>query len=212
MIWGLVGAGLGALGGLWDANARAKQIKEQVEAQQKAAKYKYSAIEASILLANATNREMSMNLVGEALRAGAAKNREVKLQIQDVASKLQAKSEGLTSGQTAGRQMAALYIGANKALSKVDRGTKSIINKVTQTMDDKTNELNNRQIQAYQEMVGVLTAKAPSVDYTGSILSGAISGAKIGYNFGQMFGSYFDFGGSDTTYTQQPTSPYPQMF
>jgi len=208
VIWGLVGAGLGALGGLWDANARARQIKEQVEAQQQAAKYKYSAIEASTLLANATNREMSMNLTGEALRAGAAKNKEVKLEIDKVASKLQAKSEGLTAGQSAGRQMAALYVGASKALSKVDRGTKSVINKITQTMDDKTNELNMRQIQAYQEMVGVLTAKAPEVDYMGSIIGGAISGARIGNNFGTMFGSYFN----DTTTTTQPQAGYPQMF
>ena len=211
MIWGLVGAGLGALGGIFEANARAKQIKEQVEAQQKAAKYKYSAIEASTILANQTNREMSLNLVGEALRAGAATNREAKLEIEKTASKLRAHSDGLTSGQTAGRQMASLYVGANKALSKLNQQTKSVINKITQTMDDKTNELNTRQIQAYQEMVGVLTAKAPEVDYLGSMVSGAISGAKTGYNFGQMFGGYFTSDNTNKTIAQ--TVPdYPQMY
>ena len=211
MIWGLVGAGLGALGGIFSANAQAKQIKEQVEAQQKAAKYKYSAIEASTLLANEVNKEMSMNLIGEALRAGAATNREAKLEIEKTASKVQAHSEGLTSGQTAGRQMAALYVGANKAVGKLNRQTKSVINKINQSMADKNNELNHRQIQAYQEMVGVLTAKAPTVDYLGKAVSGAISGAKIGYNFGQMFGSYFT---SDNTQqvVAQTVPDYPQMY
>jgi hypothetical protein len=211
MIWGLVGAGLGALGGIFEANARAKQIKEQVEAQQKAAKYKYSAIEASTILANQTNREMSLNLVGEALRAGSAKNREAKLEIEKTASKVRASSEGLTSGQSAGRQMASLYVGANKVLGKLNQQTKSVIAKITQTMDDKTNELNTRQIQAYQEMVGVLTAKAPEVDYLGSMVSGAISGAKTGYNFGQMFGGYFTSDNTKQTIAQ--TVPdYPQMY
>ena len=191
MIFGLIGAGLGALGGLFQASAQAKAIKEQVEARQKAAMFQYSAVEASTLLANATNREMSLNLVGEALRAGAARNRAANEEIQKTASRLQAGSEGLTAGQSAGRRMAALYVGANKALGKIKGDTKSVINQITQTMDDKTNQLNNNQIKAYQQMVGVLTAKAPTTDFMTPMVSGALSGAKMGYNFGQQFGSYF---------------------
>ena len=182
------GAIIGGVSSILSADAQAEQMRQQIEANRKGAKFKYTAVEDSVNIMKGATREASLNAVQEALRAGAAQDTKVQEAITKTASTTLAQSEGLTSGRSKGREMLTLYIKGNKALQETKSITTSMVNQITDANDAKTNELNNSLINAHQEMAAVLTAATPYVNATGQIISGTLGGAAAGASLGASLG------------------------
>ncbi len=182
------GAIIGGVSSILSADAQAEQMRQQIEANRKGAKFKYTAVEDSVNIMKGATREASMNAVQEALRAGAAQDTKVQEAITKTASTTLAQSEGLTSGRSKGREMLTLYIKGNKALQETKSITTSMVNQITEANDAKTNELNNSLLNAHQEMSAVLTAASPYVNATGQIVAGTLGGAAAGASLGSAFG------------------------
>ena len=133
----------------------------------------------------AVNREVAGNLIQETMRAGAGQNQDVRDEITRAASTLSAQSEGLTSGRSKGRQMVELQVKGNKALQASKSQTSSMINNITDQMDAKTNELNNKLIAAHQEMATVLST--PGAVYQQNpmeVVQAGFQGAQAGASIG----------------------------
>jgi hypothetical protein len=155
------------------------------------AKRMYSSVESSSNIMKSVAREQSANAINEALRAGAAQDRQVKQEINKVASKQIAQSEGLTSGRSKGRAMISTYIQGNQALAQSKTQTASMVNQITDAKDKIQNDMNNRLLQAHQEMAAVLTTPTNvfQADWTNTIaagLSGFQQGASMGSSMGSM--------------------------
>ena len=184
------GAGMGLLQmgvSLWQQNELNKAKEEAIKAQRKAATLKFSSIESSTNLMKAANLENSLNMTGEALRAGAAKKGETKEAIVEATSTVAAASEGLTSGRSQGRQMVDMHVKGNKLLQKVDTQTRSMVNQITEAQDKMTNDLNNRLIGAHQDLTAVLANEGTELSLLPGALGAGISG------FGQGMSIYNAF-------------------
>lgn len=186
LIAGVVTGGVSSIFGARDA---AKRQRAQIRANRLAAQYKYSAVADSANIMKAALRESTKNAVTEIVRAGAANVREVGKEVQRAESKLQARSEGLTSGRSKGREMIGVMVKGNELRSQVQNKTTSMINQVVEAQDAKTNELNNRMLQAYQEMSAVLANEGPDLgSNVGGFLSGALGGASAGVSLESAIG------------------------
>jgi len=149
----------------------------------------YASQEAATTLMKSVNREQTDNAINEALRVGAAKEREVGAEIEKATSTSLASSEGLTSGRSKGREMAALQIEGNKALARTESETTSTINSLVDAKDKSENDLNVQLWNAWEDMATVLTT--PSNVYEGNsmdILSAGLSGASTGLSLGSALG------------------------
>jgi gas vesicle protein len=175
------GAIVGGLSSIFGARDAAKRQRAQIRANRMAAKHKYSATLDSTNIMKAAVRESTRNAVGEILRVGAADVKEVQKEVTRAASTLAARSEGLTSGRSKGREMIGVMVKGNELRQKMENKTTSMINQVVDAQDAKTNELNNRLLRSYQEMSAVLSSEGPDLgSNVGGFLSGAMSGAQSG--------------------------------
>lgn len=181
MIGLVAGAAIGAVSSIFGARDAAKRQRAQIRANRAAAKLKYSAVLDSTNIMKAAVRESTKNAAYEALRVGAAQGREVDKQIGAEIGKLQAQSEGLTSGRSKGRHMIDTIVKGNQIRAQVKDKTVSMVNQLIEVQDAKTNEYNNRLLQSYQEMSAVLANEGPDLgSNVGGFLSGAMSGASAG--------------------------------
>jgi len=161
--------------------AEAQQADNMRVLEMAGAKVGFASTENSINIMKSANRENTQNAIGEVLRAGAEKDRRVKEELTVVTSKVQASSEGLTSGRSKGRQMVALQVKGNQAVQDSRSETSNMINQITDAQDKATNDLNNKLFSAHQQMATVLST--PGASYRGNqgeIVSAGISGASAG--------------------------------
>jgi len=190
LMWMAVGAGIGGLNAILGNKAQAEAQREQINLNRLSAYYSYKATEDSVNVMKALNREATQNAMGEVLRASAENKRQTKQQVEKASGALSAQQEGVTSGNTKGRQMASLLIQGNKAVDNVDDTKKSAINQLITTQDQRTNELNNGLLQAYQQMSAVLANEGPSsVGNANRVVSGLFGGAMTGLSIGNAFTS-----------------------
>lgn len=181
MVGMLIGAGVGAISSIWGAKEAAKQQRAQIRANRMAAKYKYSAVLDSTNIMKAALRDSSYNAAQEVLRTGAATGRAAEVEVEGAIGKLQSQSEGLTSGRSKGRQMIDTIVKGNQYKAQVKNQTVSMVNKIIEAQDAKTNELNNRLLNSYQEMSAILANPGPSLgSNVGGFLSGTLGGAQSG--------------------------------
>ena len=189
MIGMLAGAAIGGISSIFGARDAASRQKAQIRANRLAAKYKFSATEDSANIMKAALRESTQNAVAELARVGAADVKDIDKEITRAASTLQARGEGLTSGRSKGREMIGLHVKGNVIRQKQQDKTTSMINQVVEAQDAKTNELNNRLLQSYQEMSAVLASEGPDLGSNiGGTISGAFSGAQSGIALGASIG------------------------
>ena len=184
------GAAVGVASSIMGGKAAAKQADAKRAAEMAGAKLDYASTESSVNLMKAVNREASFNLAGEALRVGAANNQDVRDEIQKAESTLMAQSEGLTSGRSRGRQMISLQMKGNDALQDSKTQTGTVLNKITEEMDSKTNALNNKLLSAHQQMATILST--PSAVYKQNpmeVVQAGISGAQQGASIGSSMKS-----------------------
>ena len=189
LIGAVVGAGWGMFSASHAAKAAAAEADRRRAAEILGAKRLYSATEDSTNIMKGVAREQAANAINEALRAGMANDNQVKKEIDVVASKQLASSEGLTSGRSRGRAMVTTYIKGNQALAQSKTQTASMINQIIDQKDKLHNDMNNRLLQAHQEMTSILTTpanvfEASWVDIVSGGLSGAASGASLGASLG----------------------------
>jgi len=164
--------------------AQAEQADRMRELEIQGAKDYYAAIESSTMLTKAVTEEATLEAQEEVLRVGAAKGREASLDLQGGRSKLLAASEGITAGRSAGRQMVAYEIEADKAINEIKGETTSTINQLVDQKDKIENDLNMQLLNAWQDMATVLTTPGATV-YDGSttdILMSGIQGGLSGYS------------------------------
>jgi len=189
MIGLLGGAVIGGISSYFGARDAASRQRAQIRANRLAAKYKFSSTQDSANIMKAALRESTQNAVTEIVRAGAADVKGVDKEITRAASTLAARSEGLTSGRSKGREMIGLHVKGNIIRQKTQDKTTSMINQVVEAQDAKTNELNNRLLSSYQEMSAVLASEGPDLgSNVGGFLSGAIGGAQSGIAIGASIG------------------------
>jgi len=184
--------GMGALA-MYGEKRQQKKLadlaSDQRIAEMLGAKSKYAATESSINLMKANAREVTANAIQETLRAGAAQNQKVRDEVQKVSSSVSAKSEGLTSGRSQGRQMIEVAVTGNKVLNESKSETASMINNLTDAQDSRTNELNNSLLSSWQEMATILST--PSNAYEGDKFKmgmAGLQGAAQGASFGSAIG------------------------
>lgn len=162
------------------SNAAAETQKNAIKVRRQGARVRFAGLEDSSNLMKAAARESSQNAISEVLRVGMASETGVKEQIQAEASTSLARGEGLTSGNTAGREMVSLYVKGNKALQESKSKTSSYINQIVETQDKVTNDINNKLLQGYQELETILKNQGTSIDGTFRAINAGISGAKAG--------------------------------
>jgi len=169
----VVGAGLKFL----EIDAEAKKQEAAIKARRLGAKMQFSAVEDSTNIMKATTREQTVNAVGETLRAGYNNSTKTKQAVDKAVGTSIAKQEGLTSGRSQGRAMVSLYVQGSKAVQESDAQTKMSINKLVDQQDKISNDLNNKLLQAHQELAAVLSDEGPKIDGTVAIIGAGISGA-----------------------------------
>ena len=188
MMWMAAGAAINVLSGISKANSQARQQEAAIRARREAAKLQYNTTQDTVNIMKGVTREQTYNAILETQRAGAENLREVDQKVKETGSKLSAKSEGVTSGRTAGRQMTSLYIQGNKALQQTQDASVSQINKLVEAQDAKTNQLNNTLFKAYQDLTATLLDEGPSINKTNDIIMGGLQGAISGSYLGRAFG------------------------
>lgn len=169
--------GTSVVSSIFGQRSAAREADRRREAEMLGATMQYAMSEASVNLMKGANREAAGNAIGEMLRAGAAQSNQVKGQIEQATSTLQASNEGITSGRSKGRQMVALQVQGTKAVLESKSKVATSIAQITDQMDKATNELNNKLFSDYNQMAAVLTT--PGAIYQGNpmeILQSGISG------------------------------------
>ncbi len=182
-------AGLSMVSSYMQSKAQRKAADRARRAEILGAKKLYSSTENSINIMKAANREVTANLIQEALRAGAANSTTIKEDIKKVASSQVASNEGLTSGRSRGRALVSTYTKGNKLMSESKSETSSMINQLTDAKDKATADMNNQLIAAHQEMSTILTT--PGAVYKQdpfAILNAGISGAASGASLASALG------------------------
>ncbi len=164
----------------------AEEADRRRAAEMLGAKKAYSSAESSINIMKAATREATANTITDVRRAGAGQHRDVKDKATETESTLMAQSEGLTSGRSKGREMTAQIVDGNKALLSSKSEETSMINKLVDTQDKITNDLNNKLFSSWQQMATVLTT--PGATYyqgnVGDVFSAGLSGASAGHSLG----------------------------
>ncbi len=183
-----IGAGISMVGSMLGTASQVSQRNKQIRAKRKAARFKYGALESSINITKSIDREASLNAVGEVLRVGAEKNRNVEGAIQEVASSQIARQEGITAGRSRGRAMVTTMIKGNKKLQETKNESTNMINNITEQLDKKTHDLNMKLINAHSELTAILSDTGPEIDGTANALAAGISGAAQGAAMSGMFG------------------------
>lgn len=187
--FGIGMAGLNVVSSIFGNKAAVAQADRARAAEISGALIGYKSKESAINIMKDVNREATTNLIGETLRVGASNSREMKQKVQEVSSTLQAKSEGLTSGRSQGRQMLSLYVKGTKELQSIDNKTTSVINSLVDNQDKKTNELNNKLFSAYNEMATILTTPGSGVRTSDlGVLNSGLQGAAAGASLGKALG------------------------
>ena len=182
-----IGAGLGGLNAYFGNRAMAEAQREQIELQRLASIYQYKATEDSINIMKGLNREATMNAINEALRAGTEDVRRASLAVDKAAGSLQAQSEGITAGQSKGRQMATMYLKGSQMVEETKDQTSSVISQLIEKQDMNTAQLNNQLLQAHQQMAAVLANEGPShPGQANRFISGALSGAQLGLSWSSL--------------------------
>jgi len=190
MAWVATGvAAVSVVSSIFGANAEAKQKQKAIKAKRRGAKLQYNSLEDSTNIMKGVNREQSANAIAETARAGAENLRQTQGKIDQAASTTASKSEGLTSGRSAGRQMVSVYIQGNKMLQEADNKTTSQITQITEAQDKATNDMNNKLLQAHQEMAAVLADTGASINKTNAVISSGISGFAAGSALNGAFSS-----------------------
>ena len=195
-------AGISMGSAIMGQRAAAKEADRKRAAEILSAQLQYSATESSVNLMKNSSREQTGNVIQEALRVGAANDRKVGQQVQQVVSKVVAQSEGLTSGRSKGRQMISLYMKGNEALQESKSKTTSMVNQLADKQDQYTNDLNNKLLSAHQQMASVLTT--PGNIYQGNnmaILQAGVQGAATGASLGNSFSSFGGASAGAASYT-----------
>jgi len=178
--------GTSVLSSIFGQASAASAADRRRDAEMLGATMKFAMSEASVNLMKGANREAAGNAIGEMLRAGAAQSNDIKGQIEQATSTVQASNEGITSGRSKGRQMIALQVKGNQAVLESKSKVATSIAQITDQMDKATNELNNKLFSDYNQMAAVLTT--PGAVYQGNpmeILQSGISGAAAGASIGK---------------------------
>ncbi len=188
MAWVMVGmAAVGMISKVSEQKAKAQAADNARVAEMAGAKLSYASSESSANIMKSANREVSGNLIGEALRAGGAQSTDVKAEVDKATSMVQAANEGLTSGRSKGRQMVSLQVKGNKALQDSRTQTASVINQITDAQDKATNDINTQLIAAHQQMATILST--PGATYTGTVGEVVMAGVQGAAGGASMAGS-----------------------
>ena len=182
-------AGMSMVSNYMQSKAQRKAADKARRAEILGAKKLYSSTENSVNIMKAANREVTANLIQEALRVGASNNVTIKEGVKKVASSQVASNEGLTSGRSRGRALVSTYTKGNKLMSESQSETSSMINQLTDAKDVATNNLNNQLIAAHQQMSTILTT--PGAVYKQdpfSVVNAGISGAASGISLANALG------------------------
>jgi len=200
MIGAIIGGTMAAInmvGSYYTAKQEEERRKRDLELQKKAALMRAAGIEDSTVIMKGMNIEATTNATRELFRASAANIREDRLKIKKVESSLVAKTEGLTSGVSAGRQLLASRVAANKVILK-DKSKESGM--LVQLLDNKNkveNQLNQKMIDTNFQLQSVLSQKFQGTsEFTklfGAIGAG-VQGFQSGYALGGAVGKQFNFG------------------
>ena len=184
-------AAVSAVSAMQGQKANAKQADRLRDQEMAGAKLSFASSQNALEIMKGANKEAAFNASLEAVRVGAAQSRETARAIEGSASTLSSQSEGLTSGRSKGRQMAALQAKGNEVMNEVKADTKNMVNQITDAADKATNDLNNQLFSAWQDMATVLTIPGSTVYQSkpGEILGAAMGGASAGASFGGSFGS-----------------------
>ena len=180
-----IGAVTSTAGTYFENKAERERADKARDAEIKRTKMAFNTTQAASTLMKNNSVEAAANMSQEALRAGAAESAKTKQGIQKAESSLVAQSEGLTSGRSKGREMISLEVQARKAMNEVQNETTTMVNRIVDVKDKAQNDINNKEIQAWQEMAMVLTTpgavvSSPSAfQYINSAIGGAKSGASL---------------------------------
>ena len=178
---GLIGGAIGGLNAIGQNRALADAQREQLGWQRLGAYYKYKATEDSVNIMKGLNREATQNAITEVMRAESENLRQTDTAIDKAVGAMSAKNEGLTAGQSKGRELADMYMKGNKALEGVKDQSAMSVSALIEQQDKTSNQLNNTLLKQYQNLT--YTLMYPGKELTGSanrIFSGIASGAMSG--------------------------------
>jgi len=179
-----IGAIVGGVSAATKANEQAANQEEQIRLQRQGAMANYNSSESSANIMKAVNREQTANAIQESLRSGSEDQRRMSQKIDKTASTASAKSEGLTSGRSKGREMIGIYMEGNKMMRDTKDETTSQIAQLVDANDKATNDLNNQLFKAYQDMSSVLASEGPSINVMAQVTEGVVGGAGVGQSMG----------------------------
>ena len=180
---GLIGAGVGAIGGILGHSAKKKQERRRIRAKRKRAKHAYSQSVENGRLTNMFLADAQQAQVLDMARNDKNTSAQLADQVAGAKGSLSAgKARGVGAGKTTQRLMASINAKAVQAKHQADSQSRGMINQLN---DRKTGTMNTTQmanINKYNEMT---TALADKGWVNGSYLSSAVDGAMKGYSMGQ---------------------------
>lgn len=187
-------AGINMLGSYYANKEEEERRKRDLELQKKSALMKAAGIEDSTLIMKGMNIENTNNATAELFRASTANIREDKLKIKKVESSIVSRSEGLTSGVSAGRQLLASRVEANKVILSDKSKESGMLVQLLDKKNQEENKLNQKMIDTNFQLQSVLGQKFQGTsDFTklfGAIGTG-VQGFQSGYALGGALGKQF---------------------
>jgi len=164
--------------GINNARKAETAARDEANTNRYAAMVEYARQVNTASLQRRANEETATNAVQEVHRAGGAQQRELEGQIDSVVSTTHAQSEGLTSGNTKGREMISIYRKSNKVLQKSNNQKSTSIIAIMDQKNQNLNKINMGQLQAGEDaMAAMLTGQRSTKGYTGWDAAGDTLGA-----------------------------------
>jgi len=186
-----LGLGLGAInmiGSYMAAEEEEKRQKQLLALRKQAALMKYAAVNDATDIQKAMTLENTSNAIAELERVSSANTRGVKEKSLIAESSLAAKSEGLVSGISKGKEMLALQIKGQKAILANKSNEVGVLVKLLDDKDKAENELNQRKIDSYYSTQAVLSETFQGASAFTKVF-GAVGSGIQGFNTGYQLGT-----------------------
>jgi len=180
---GLIGAGVGAIGGILGHSAKKKQERRRIRAKRKRAKHAYSQSVENGRLTNMFLETASEAQVLDMARNDKNASQDIADQVAEAKGTSSAnRARGVGAGKTMDRVDASIMAKGIKAKHAQDAQSRSMINQLNDKRSGTANNTQMANINKYNEMT---TALADKGWVNGSYLTSALSGAMQGYSLGQ---------------------------
>jgi len=188
--------------------------KKAIQAKNEAAVNAYNATEAALTFTQLSNTFRAAQAVDEIRRVSATNIREAKVQMDQKGSTI-AMNEGVTAGNSKARILTNYFLQSSEMMGKAVQQTESAINKLAISAEETNWNLQQKKVEAYQNMkANLVTGSNAALQIISAGVNGAASGYSMGNAMGQsgVFSGGAELNGQFTPYNGSSTWTGPDPF